>query len=102
MLVIWNERARPLRARLGAGRRVTSWPAKRMRPASERRLPASWLISVVLPAPLGPMTASVSPSCTSRSTLSEARSAPKLLQRPLTSSIGLEEDTGQPAAEEDH
>src|SRR6267142_5038792 len=102
MLVIWNERARPLRARRGAGRRVMSSPAKRMRPLSGRRLPASWPMKVVLPAPFGPMMACVSPSRTSRSMPSLARSAPKLFVSPLTSSIGLVEDPRQAAAEEDH
>src|SRR5439155_25445798 len=97
-----NERARPLRARPGAGRRVMSSPAKRMVPASGRRVPASWLMKVVFPGPLGPMSACVSPSATWKSMPSLARSAPKLLQRPLTSSIGLEEDASEAAAEEDH
>src|SRR2546428_12866753 len=51
-------------------------------PASGLRSPASWPISVVLPAPLGPMTACVSPSGTSRSTRSVARRPPKLLLSP--------------------
>src|SRR6266581_6420529 len=101
MLVIWNERARPLRARRGAGRCVMSSPANRMRPASGRRLPASWPMKVVLPAPFGPMMACVSPSRTSRSMPSVARKAPKLFVSPLTSSIGLVEDARQAAAEKD-
>src|SRR5260221_5232754 len=80
-LVIWNERARPLRERRGADRRVMSSPAKRMLPASGRRLPASWLMRVVLPAPLGPMTACVSPSPTSKPMPSLARRAPKLFDK---------------------
>src|SRR2546430_16195152 len=79
-----------------------SSPANRMVPAVGRRFPASWLMKVVLPAPLGPITACVSPSATWKSMPSLARSAPNLLQRPFTSSIGLEEDAGQAAAEEDH
>src|SRR2546425_4994068 len=102
MLVIWNERARPLRARRGAGRYVMSSPANRMRPPSGRRLPASCPMKVVLPAPFGPMMACVSPSRTSRSMPSVARSAPKLFVSPLTSSIGLIEDASETAAEEDH
>src|SRR5712691_8094654 len=102
MLVIWKERARPLRARRGAGRCVMSSPPKTMRPPSGRRLPASWPMKVVLPAPFGPMMAWVSPSRTSRSMPSVARSAPKLLVNPLTSSIWLVEDPRQAAAEEDH
>src|ERR1700716_4310839 len=78
-----------------------SSPAKRMRPASGRRFPASWLMKVVLPAPLGPMNACVSPSATWKSMPSLARSAPKLFKRPFPRSIGLEEDAGQAAAEED-
>src|SRR5256714_5747244 len=102
MLVIWNERARPLRARRGAGRCVMSSAAKRMRPASGRRLPASWAMKVVLPAPFGPMTAWVSPSTTSKSMPSDARSAPKFLWRFRTSSIGFVEDPREAAPEEDH
>src|SRR6185295_2659447 len=102
MLVIWNERARPRRARRGAGSAVTSSPAKRIVPASGRRSPASWPMSVVLPAPFGPMMACVSPSSIFSVTPSVARSAPKLLIRSVTSSIGFVEDARQPAAEEKH
>src|SRR6185295_16968338 len=101
MLVIWNERARPLRARRGAGSSVMSSPANTMRPASGRRLPASWLMKVVLPAPFGPITACVSPSRTSKSMPSLARSAPKFFVSPRASSIGLVEDPRQTVAEED-
>src|SRR6185295_17637167 len=102
MLVIWNERARPLRARRGAGSSVMSSPANTMRPASGRRLPASWLMKVVLPAPFGPIRACVSPSFTSKSMPSLARSAPKLLVSALTSSIRLLEQAREPALEEQH
>src|SRR5216684_5279851 len=106
MLVIWKERANPRRARAGAENAVMSSPAKRTRPRSGRRSPASWLISVVLPAPFGPMMAWVSPSRISRLTSSHARSAPKLLVRPLTSSrilfILAEEQSGEAAPEEEH
>src|SRR5687767_25000 len=101
MLVIWNERARPMRARFGAGSLVMSVPPKRTVPLSGSRFPASWLMKVVLPAPLGPMTACVSPSFTSKSMPSHARSAPKLLVSPFTSSIGFVEDAGETAPEED-
>src|ERR671931_935181 len=102
MLVIWKERERPLRARRGVRSGVTSSPAKTMRPASGRRSPASWLMKVVLPAPFGPMMACVSPSRTSRSMRSLARSAPKCFVSSRTSSIGLVQDAGEAAAEEDH
>src|SRR3954452_9128615 len=106
MLVIWNERARPFLARLGAESGVTSSPAKTMWPESGRRLPASWLMKVVLPAPFGPMTACVSPSATSKSMPSLARSAPNCFVSPRTcrseSRIGLPEHAGEAALEEDH
>src|SRR3954462_10463673 len=101
MLVIWKERASPRRARACADSAVMSSPAKRMRPESGRRLPASWAMNVVLPAPLGPMIACVSPSATARLTPSVARSAPKLLRRSVTSSIGLVEHAGEAAPEKD-
>src|SRR5882757_4624141 len=106
MLVIWKERAKPRRARAGAESAVMSSPAKRTRPRSGRRSPASWLISVVLPAPFGPMMAWVSPSRISRLTPSHASSAPKLLVRPLTSSrilfIPAEEQSREAAPQEKH
>src|SRR2546427_11082026 len=86
MLVIWKERANPRRARAGAESAVMSSPAKRTRPRSGSRLPASWLIRVVLPAPVGPMIAWVSPSRISRATSSLARSAPQLFLKPRPSS----------------
>src|SRR6185312_13333361 len=88
MLVIWNERASPRCDRVEAESAVTSAPAKAIVPASGRRVPASWPISVVLPAPLGPMIASVSPSATSRSTPSVATRPPKRLRSPRTTSSG--------------
>src|SRR5882762_8194669 len=106
MLVIWKERANPRRARAGAESAVMSSPAKRTRPRSGSRLPASWLIRVVLPAPFGPMMAWVSPSRTSRSTSSLARSAPKLFLKPRTSSrvlfILAEEQSREAAPQEKH
>src|SRR6266853_1064564 len=106
MLVIWNERANPRRARAGTESAVTSSPAKRTRPRSGRRLPASWPMSVVLPAPFGPMMAWVSPSRTSRLTSALASSAPKLLVRPRTSSRTLfilaEEQSREAAPQEKH
>src|SRR6266568_247491 len=106
MLVIWKERANPRRARAGTDSAVMSSPAKRTRPRSGKRLPASWLIRVVLPAPFGPMIAWVSPSRTSRSTLSLASSAPKLFVRPRTSSrvlfILAEEQSREAPPQEEH
>src|SRR5688572_24061896 len=91
-----------MRARRGAGRVVMSVPAKRTLPASGRRLPASWLMNVVLPAPFGPITAWASPSATSKSMPSVASRAPKLLVSFLTSSIGFVENSCQAPSEENH
>src|SRR3954451_3937113 len=70
--VIWNDRASPSRLRRYAGSLVTSRPAKRMVPEFGDNCPVSWLISVVLPAPLGPMIACNSPLMTSSDRLSVA------------------------------
>src|SRR4029450_14005784 len=86
--VIWKERASPSRTRACMGRRVMSRPAKRMVPVSGRRLPVSWLTKVVLPAPLGPIRAWISPGRTSIETLSVAIRPPKRLIRPVAASSG--------------
>src|SRR5215831_6710844 len=80
--VIWNERARPSWLRRKIGKPVTSRSAKRMRPASGAISPASWPISVVLPAPFGPMIACSSPGGTESAIASEATTPPKRLLRP--------------------
>ena len=63
--VIWYERASPRRTRRSMGMRVTSTPSSSTRPPSGRSSPLNWPISVVLPAPLGPITACSSPGRTS-------------------------------------
>ncbi len=64
----WNDRPKPRRTRFHSGIRVTSCPSKRTVPESAKTSPLSTLNRVVLPAPLGPMTAKVSPSATATST----------------------------------
>src|SRR4029453_18685024 len=86
--VIWKERASPSRTRACMGRRVMSRPAKWMGPVSGRGLPVSWLTKVVLPAPLGPIRAWISPGRTSIETLSVAIRPPKRLIRPVAASSG--------------
>src|SRR3972149_1673193 len=107
MLVIWNERANPVRARAGERSDVTASPGKRIAPASGRRSPESRLMKVVLPAPFGPITACGSPSSSSKSMLSLARSAPKDLHSPhacrSASAIARSgQHAGETAAEEDY
>src|SRR6267154_4452538 len=85
--VIWKERASPSRTRACVGRRVTSRPANWIVPESGLRLPVSWPTSVVLPAPLGPIRAWISPGRTSIETESVAKRPPKrLISRSVESS----------------
>src|SRR6201990_889754 len=58
-----------------------SWPAKWMAPEFGISCPVSWLISVVLPAPLGPMMACSSPCATSSDRLSVAVMPPNFRTR---------------------
>src|SRR6476661_9362988 len=58
-----------------------SRPSKKTRPASGAVSPASSPISVVLPAPFGPMTACSSPVRTSSVISSDATTPPKRLPR---------------------
>ncbi len=74
--VIWKERVRPRSARWWMGRRVMSSPQKVMVPASSATSPVISPISVVLPAPFGPMMAWSSPGRTSRLTPSVTLRAP--------------------------
>src|SRR6478735_7483809 len=52
-------------------------------------MPAMHLINVDLPAPLSPTRAITSPSRTSKSTASSARTWPKLFDTALVSSVGV-------------
>src|SRR3954454_2157810 len=71
-----------------------SWPAKWIAPEFGASCPVSWLISVVLPAPLGPMMACNSPGMTSSDRLSVATRPPNRRTRRSTRSSGSA--TGDP------
>src|SRR5471032_1404225 len=71
-----------------------SAPARRMVPACGSNCPVNWLISVVLPAPFGPMMACNSPFATSSETLSVARMPPNRRTSFSTRSKGSA--TGEP------
>src|SRR5690242_6584341 len=71
-----------------------SRPASETLPECGVRCPVNWLISVVLPAPLGPMMACNSPCATSSETLSVATMPPKRRTRFWTRSRGSA--TGEP------
>ena len=58
---IWNERITPRRATSAGLSRVMSWPLKRIVPAVGCRNLVSRLKVVVLPAPLGPISAWIAP-----------------------------------------
>src|SRR5437016_14511708 len=84
-----------------------SCPSKRTQPALGAISPVSWPISVVLPAPFGPMTACSSPGTISSMMLSEATTPPNVLVRPSTRSsgsamAGAREQAVDPAAGEQH
>src|SRR6185295_4198589 len=107
MLVIWKERARPLRERRCAASAVMSSPPNRICPASGRSSPESCLMKVVLPAPFGPITACVSPGRTSKSTPSVATSAPNdflifFVSKRISLIFVARQETRKPALGEQH
>src|SRR5437879_7406356 len=63
-----------------------SRPSKRISPRSEGKVPEIWLMSVVLPAPLGPISAWTSPLFTSSVTSSVATTPTKRFDTRLSSS----------------
>src|SRR5262245_31748167 len=60
----------------------TCFPSKYASPVSGGWTPSIALISVLLPAPLSPTRATISPLSTSKSTLCRARTGPKLFENP--------------------
>ena len=87
-LTIWNVRATPRRQIRSGERPSMRWPSSAIVPALGRALPAIRLKSVVLPAPLAPMTPIVSPAETENETPASAVRPPKRLPRSRTSSNG--------------
>ncbi len=82
----WNTVARPA-AIASAGRRGdTSTPLTRIVPVSAANTPERILTSVLLPAPLAPSKAWISPGRTRRSTDRSATTEPKLLATAAASS----------------
>src|SRR5262245_2671429 len=82
MLVIWYERATPCRDTRFGGSPVMSCPSNTIRPLVGRSTPVRQLKNVDLPAPLGPMTARISPRRTATETLLSAASPPNRIDRP--------------------
>src|SRR5262245_52132742 len=87
MLVRWNDRPTPsAQSRYGA-MPVTSRPPRCTLPESARRWPVMRLNSVDLPAPFGPMMATISRRSTARLTPSIAATPPNERRRLRTSSM---------------
>src|SRR5215831_5627387 len=87
MLVRWNDRPTPMRQMRCGGAPVMSLPSSSTCPASGRRCPVRRLKKVDLPAPLGPITAAISPRATARLTPSTAVKPSKALRMERTSSM---------------
>src|SRR5215470_10024352 len=89
----------PSRAMRSAESPAISRSSKRMAPALGARSPDSMLMSVVLPAPLGPITACTSPRRSSSETSLTAARPPNCLESSVTRRIGsVIGDLGRAAA----
>ena len=84
----WNERPRPAHARWCGAHPVTSTPASRTRPSSGATKPLMTSNSVVLPAPLAPISPTISPGCTVSVTSSMAVTPPNRRRTSTTSRAG--------------
>src|SRR5690606_25605025 len=87
-LAIWNVRPMPSRVRWCGPSAVMSRPRNKTVPADGLSCPVSRLKSVVLPAPLGPMTLRISPRARSNDTVSTASSPAKFRDTPETERNG--------------
>ncbi len=86
--IAWNVRAMPRRASRCGGSRVMSSPANRMVPSSARKCPEMRLMSVVLPAPFGPMSPNTCLSGIARSIVFTATTPPnRLVSERVSSNI---------------
>src|SRR5512139_1102511 len=99
MLTTWKEREIPRRQMAWGGSPEISRPLKRMRPESGERCPVMRWNSVVFPAPLGPMTATISPASTARFAPLTARKPPNEQTADSTLSTGFLHGTEPPDGE---
>src|SRR5256885_16604647 len=79
-----------------------SRPSKKIAPASLPRLPEIWPISVVLPAPFGPIRACTSPRTTSSVTSSVATTPPKRFDTARSSSIAASREKPREPLRREH
>src|SRR6516165_7609429 len=92
--IFWNVRAIPLIVRLDGRASSTGWPSNMTRPESANSTPVMRLKNVVLPAPLGPISAWMSPVITSMLTSLSTLKPPNRLVRPsIERQIGRGTDT---------
>src|SRR5213594_3156978 len=91
--ITWNVRPMPSSARRYAGACVISRPWKKMRPPETRSAPLTRLKNVVLPAPFGPMSPTISPSSAANSTSLTATRPPNSLR---SCSVRKTSDTAYP------
>ena len=87
-LVIWNERPMPARQMRSGGRPEMSSAPSRIVPASGGNMPETRLKAVVLPAPLGPISACSVRSRTEKAASSTALMPPKCFTMPSAFSTG--------------
>src|SRR5437016_5274387 len=81
MLVIWYERAMPLREMRSGDAPVMYSPPNRICPEEGRNTPVRQLKNVLLPAPFGPIIARTSPRSTAKLTRLSAVRPPKRTAR---------------------
>src|SRR5215468_1702608 len=84
--MFWKVRAMPMRVISCFLRPVTTCPRKRIWPAVGWYTPVMALKQVVLPAPFGPISPKISPSCSVKLTWSRARTPPNRRETLSTSS----------------
>src|SRR5580698_7959811 len=84
----------PIQALLYVGRPVSGVPSKMMSPDSGRSCPQTQLNKVVLPAPFGPTSPTLSPGATSKVMVCTAWIPPKDLQTPWSRRRGSTSATG--------
>ena len=83
---VWNVRAMPLFVILCGARPEILSPSKTISPESTWKIPVIRLKTVVLPAPFGPITLTISPSSTCRSSSLTTLSPPKAIDTFCSSS----------------
>src|SRR6185503_10725550 len=87
-LVSWKVRTMPIRATLNAPTPLSDVPLNDQSPWSGWSKPVSRLKNVVLPAPLGPIKAVMTPRWISRCSTSTAVRPPKVRRIPCTATTG--------------